>query len=86
MLVGIDEVYKILPYDLQAKEIIFGAVAVRAQVVLKYYGFDGTKDFPIKVGHIKKLKHFLQYLSIIMRLASHRIYNNSLKQRIVILI
>ncbi len=56
ILVGIDEVYKILPYDLQAKEIIFGAVAVRAQVVLKYYGFDGTKDFPIKVGHIKKFK------------------------------
>ncbi|AAP77140.1 hypothetical protein HH_0543 [Helicobacter hepaticus ATCC 51449] len=48
ILVGIDEVYKILPYDLQAKEIIFGTVAVRAQVVLKYYGFDGTKDFPIK--------------------------------------
>ena len=56
VLVGIDEIYRILPYDLQAKEIIFGAVAVRAQVVFNYYGFDGKKDFPIKVGHIKKIK------------------------------
>ncbi len=36
VLVGIDEIYRILPYDLQAKEIIFGAVAVRAQVVFNY--------------------------------------------------
>lgn len=56
VLVGIDEVYRILPYDLHAKEIIFGAVAVRAQVVLKGYGFDGTRDFPLRVGHIMKFK------------------------------